>query len=111
MPSDEIQAEVERRAAALPDREARAAEALANEPRYMKLIQALCKAAGHELDRVTAGDPAFEYNGQQMMSWHFLTDRGHFHMADIGDKALMFKGHTAEVVCEIEAPDDQFGTE
>jgi hypothetical protein len=110
MTTDEIKAEVERRAAALPDREARAAQSLANEPRYMKLIRALCEAAGHELERVTAGDPAFEYNGQQMISWHFLTDKGHFHMADIDGKALMFKGHTDEVVCEIEAS-DEFGTE
>lgn len=109
--TEEMKAEVERRASALPNREERAEEALANEPRYMKLIRALCKAADHELDRVTAGDPTFEYNGQQMISWHFLTDKGHFHMADIDGKALMFKGHADEIVCEIDAPDDKFGTE
>lgn len=110
MTTDEMKAEVERRAAALPDREARAAKALANEPRYMKLIRALCKAAGHELDRVTAGDPTHKYNGRQMISWHFLTDQGHFHMVDIDSKALMFEGHSDEVVCEIEAS-EEFGTE
>jgi hypothetical protein len=109
MTTDEMKAEVERRAAALPDREARAAEALANEPRYMKLIRALCETAGHELDRVTGGDPTYEYNGQQMISWHFLTDKGHFHMVDVGGKALMFKGHSDELVCQIKAS-NEFGT-
>lgn len=106
MSREEMAAEVERRAAALTDREERAAAALANEPRFMKLIRALCEAAGHELDRVTAGDPSFEYEGEQTTAWHFLTDAGHFHMAEFNGKALMFRGHTDEIVCEIEVPDD-----
>ncbi len=109
MTTEQMKAEVGRRAAALPDRGERQAEALANEPRYMKLIRALCNASGHGLEHVTGGDPTFEYKGQQMISWHFLTDKGHFHMADIDGKALMFKGHSDEVICEIEATDEEFG--
>lgn len=105
----EMAEELRRRADAVPDREDRITAALAAEPRYMKVVRALCKAAGHELERVTAGDPTFEHDGQRMISWHFLTDKGHFHMADIDGKALMFKGHTDEVVCEIEVS-DAFGT-
>ncbi len=99
----EIAEEVEQRAQAIPDREARIAEALAAEPRYMKVIRALCASAGHELDRVTAGDPSGEYKGQPVLAWHFLTDQGHHHMVDLDGKAIMFKGDTEEVVCEIDA--------
>jgi hypothetical protein len=103
---DGMAEELRRRAEAIPDREKRIAAALAAEPRYMKVIRALCRAAGHELDGVTAGDPAYSHHGQRVMSWHFLTDKGHFHMADVGGKALMFRGHTDEVVCEIEATEE-----
>lgn len=44
----EMEAEVERRAAELPDREERAAKDLPNEPRFMKLVRARCSEAGHE---------------------------------------------------------------
>ena len=27
---------------------------------------------------MTAGDPAFEYEGARTIGWHFWTDRGHF---------------------------------
>ncbi|MCD9032428.1 DMP19 family protein [Luteimonas sp. Y-2-2-4F] len=102
---EQMEAEVERRAAALPDREAREAEARAGEPRYAKLIRALCAATGQTLDRVTAGDPAFAHAGQQTVAWHFLTDRGHFYMVDLGDRALMFDGGSNRLVHEIPVPE------
>jgi hypothetical protein len=58
---DKIAEELRRRVEAIPDREDRIAAARAAEPQYMKVIRALCAAAGHELDRVTAGDPTLEY--------------------------------------------------
>jgi hypothetical protein len=100
---EEIAEEIQSRSQALPDRQQRAATALANEPRFVKLIRALCTATNQQLDRITAGDPAFQYQGQQMISWHFLTDQGHFQLADINGKAIMLKGNTDDVVCEIEA--------
>ena len=45
-----------------------------------------------------------------MIAWHFITDQGHFHMADVGGKALMFRGRTDEIVYEIEAS-DEYGVE
>jgi hypothetical protein len=102
--ADEIKAEVARRGAALPDREERVRAALANEPRYLKLIRALITKAGHELSRVTAGDPTHEHNGQRVVAWHFLTDKGHHYMVDADGKAVMFNGTTKEVVTEVEAP-------
>jgi Domain of unknown function (DUF4375) len=104
MTADEIKAEVARRGAALPDREERARAALENEPRYFKLIRALIAKAGHELSRVTAGDPNHQHNGKIVVAWHFLTDKGHHYMVDADGKAVMFNGTTKEVVTEIDAP-------
>jgi hypothetical protein len=104
---EEMKEEVRRRGQALPDREQRVAEARANEPRYMKLIRALCERAGQKLERVTAGDPTRVHEGVRTLAWHFITDKGHHHMVDVGGKAIMFRGHsTTDRVCEIEAPDE-----
>jgi hypothetical protein len=104
MTAAEITAEIARRGAALPDREERMRAALENEPRYLKLIRALIAKAGHELSRVTAGDPNHQHNGQRVLAWHFLTDKGHHYMVDADGKAVMFDGTTKEMVTEIEAP-------
>lgn len=99
----EIEAEISQRIAAQPDRAVREAEARAAEPRLKKLIRALCVAAGQQFDRMTAGDPANKYQGEQIIAWSFLTNQGHHRMIDRNGRALMFKGHTEEIVCEIEA--------
>jgi hypothetical protein len=104
---EEMRVEVRRRAEALPDRDARIAEARANAPRFEKLIRALCEHAGLELDRITAGDPTRMHEGERTLAWHFLTDQGHHHMVESGGKAILFRGHsTTDRVCEIEAPED-----
>jgi hypothetical protein len=69
---------VERVAASVPDRAERRARARSEEPDYLKVVKALCARAGHAFDQVTAGDPAFEYDGVRTVGWHFWTDRGHF---------------------------------
>src|SRR5262249_54264075 len=105
--AEQMQEEVHRRAQAVPDRERRIAEARANEPRYMKLIRALCHRAVHELQRVTAGDPTRVHEGVRTVAWHFITDKGHHHMIDVAGKAIMFQGFsTTDRVCEVEAPDN-----
>lgn len=102
-----MQKEVRRRWQALPDRDRRVAEARANEPRYLKLIRALCQRAGHELEQVTAGDPTRVHEGVPTLAWHFITDKGHHHMIDSGGKAIMFRGHSpTDRVCEVEAPEE-----
>jgi hypothetical protein len=102
--ADEIKAEIARCGAALPDREERVRAALESEPRYMKLIRALIAEAGQELSRVTGGDPNYQHNGQRIVAWHFLTDKGHHYMVDADGKAVMFDGTTKAVVTEIDAP-------
>lgn len=104
MTAAQIKAEIARRGAALSDRQTRVRAARENEPRYLKLIRALIAKVGHELSRVTAGDPNHQHNGQRVVAWHFLTDKGHHYMVDADGKAVMFNGTTKEVVTEIEAP-------
>ena len=104
---EEMRREARRRGEAIPDRERRVAEARANEPRYMKLIRSLCNRAGHELRRVTAGDPTRVHEGTRTVAWHFITDKGHHHMVEADGKAIMFRGHsTTDCECEVEAPQD-----
>lgn len=103
MTVDEMKQEVKRRAQALPDRETRKARALANEPRYMKLMRALCEAAGHEFLHATAGDPTHEYDGKQTLAWHFITDKGHHYMVDADGKAMMFDGDSNEQIVSVDA--------
>ena len=103
--------EARRRGLALPDREQRIARARAGEPRYMKLIRALCECAGQELEVVTAGDPMHLHEGERTVAWHFITDKGHHHMVDAGGKAVMFQGHsTTDRVCEVDAPEEEDDT-
>lgn len=103
---EDMRREASRRGQALPDRERRVAEARANEPRYMKLIRALCDRAGQELDRVTAGDPTRVHQGERTLAWHFITDKGHHHMVEAGGRAIMFRGHsTTDRVCDVIAPE------
>lgn len=98
---DEMLAEVNRRAAAVPDRAARIARARASEPRDLQLIRRLCEEAGHELERRTAAS-LLSYEGEKRWGFFFRTDRGAHVMIDLGTKALMFPSsavhRTAEVV-------------
>lgn len=110
MSVDEMKSEIESRVAALPDRDEREAEALANEPRYAKLIRALCASVNQELSHITAGDPNHKHNGKPTLAWHFITDAGHHYMVDIGGRAFMYHGDSHNQLTEIEAG-EKYGSE
>ncbi|MCU5783672.1 hypothetical protein MA04_02972 [Alcanivorax balearicus MACL04] len=97
----DLEREITRRAEAIPNRAERIAQALNNEPDYMKRIRALCAEAGQALEQVTAGDPSHEYQGHTVLAWHFLTDRGHHFMVEADGKAMMFDGTSGTKVAEI----------
>lgn len=99
----EIGQEIARRAAAIPDRDRRIALAREREPRYVKLIRALCAKAGQTLSHVTAGDPNHKHDGRAILAWHFITDQSHHHMIEIDGKALMFRGHSGPLIAEIQS--------
>ncbi len=99
--ADELAAYIAQKAASLPDREARKTRKRAAEPRYMKLIRAMCAAAEQSLDRLTIADPAYVHEGQKFVAWHFITDQGHHFLVDTGERALMFNGTTKEVILDL----------
>jgi len=104
--ADELEAEARRRGAALPDRAIREAAAMAAEPRYLKLIRLLCEHAGQTLEQVTAADPKRIHDGEPTVAYHFVTDKGHHHMIDLGDRALMFHGDsTTDPVFQLGEPE------
>jgi Domain of unknown function (DUF4375) len=102
---EELEAEIVRRAEAVPDREERIAQARASEPRYYKLVRALCAQTGQELDDLTAGSPE-TYNGKSYLAWHFLTDQGHHYMIDTGELALMFNDDSRSPIATFSIPPD-----
>lgn len=103
---EDMRAEARRRGEALPDRDARKARALAERPRFERLIDALCKASRQELDRLTTIDPNAEWNGESVRAYHFLTDEGHHYMFELNGKAYMIEGKSKTEVCNIDAPPD-----
>lgn len=96
--------EVARRVALLPDLEKRRASALENEPYDVKLIRALAKKAGHELQEVIEVDPYHQHEGKQIVAWHFVTDKGQHYMLEVAGKALMFELEGDKKIAEIDAP-------
>jgi hypothetical protein len=100
--ADRVRLEIARRAAAVPDRERRIAEARAAEPELVTTIRALCARAGQELVRITAGDPSRVHEGAPATAWHFLTNEGHHHVVFADRRAILFRGSsTTAPVCEI----------
>ncbi|MFV0478456.1 MAG: DUF4375 domain-containing protein [Parahaliea sp.] len=105
-----MQERIKQISSTLPDREERIQQALAAEPRYYKVIRALCAQVGQQLERVTAGDPNYKYQGHETLAWHFLTEAGHHYMVEVDGSAIMFKGNSAKQLCRIEAG-SQYGTD
>ncbi len=81
----------------IPNLQERLQELANKQPRYVKLIVKLCQQAEHKLERITAGDPSHKYNGQQVLAWHFLTNKGHLYMLDFEEYAVMFDDNNNEV--------------
>jgi len=108
MESEEaMREEARRRGAALPDRAQRIAKAAANEYRHIKLMRALCKEAGQEFDRWTGSDKKYDYEGDQVIAYYFLTDEGGHHMIELDGRAIMLRNDSKDEVCSIDAPPDE----
>lgn len=102
--SDELNEEVARRVAMIPNLEARRKEALESEPRHMKLIRALAAEVGQQFSHVTATDPNYEHQGVKTAAWHFMTNQGQHYMIEVGGKALLYQTKTRSKIAEINAP-------
>ncbi|GGH96923.1 hypothetical protein ACFFGR_00245 [Arthrobacter liuii] len=90
----------------LPERQAQAdAAALEDAPDFEVIIRELCDVAGHELVRITMGDPNYLHYGEKTLAWHFSTDHGDFLMVEEDDEAFMINPETQEIVAAVEFED------
>jgi len=65
---------------------------------------ALSLEAGHTFSHATEGDPTHKHNGENVLAWHFITDKGHHYMVEADGRAIMYDGATRNPVAEIDAP-------
>ena len=87
----------------LAERQAEAAEeALENAPEFELIIRELCDVAGHDLQKITMGDPNYEHNGETVLAWHFTTDQGDFIMVEEDEEAYMISPSTKEIIAAVE---------
>lgn len=108
-----LAAHIAERVAQIPNLEERQTEAdeaeLENVPEFEAIIRELCDVAGHELEKITMGDPNFEHNGATVLAWHFGTDHGDFVMVEEDDEAFMINPETKEIVASVEfEEEDEF---
>lgn len=103
---EQLELHIAERVAQIPnlaERQAEAAEeALENAPEFELIIRELCDVAGHELQKITMGDPNYEHNGETVLAWHFITDHGDFIMVEEDDEAYMISPSTKEIVAAVE---------
>ena len=103
---EQLELHIAERVAQIPnlaERQAEAAEeALENAPEFELIIRELCDVAGHELQKITMGDPNYEHNGETVLAWHFTTDHGDFIMVEDDDEAYMISPSTKEIVAAVE---------
>lgn len=105
----ELAAHIAARVAEIPDLAERQAEADSeNTPEFEAIIGELCAVAGHELEKITRGDPNFEHNGKNVLAWHFTTDKGSFIMIEEESEALMINPETKDVIALLEFDEDEF---
>ncbi|MHA7303766.1 DMP19 family protein [Arthrobacter sp. TMN-49] len=104
--AQELEAHIAARVAGIPDLAQRQAEAeeaeLENASDFELIIRELCDVAGHELEKITMGDPNFEHDGETVLAWHFRTDKGEFIMLEDDDEAVMINPATQEVIATVE---------
>ena len=99
----ELAAHIADRVALIEDLEERRAEAeLEDAPEFELIIRELCDVSGHELVKITMGDPNHEHNGETVLAWHFTTDQGAFIMIDGDEEAVMIDPLTHDVLASVE---------
>ena len=96
-----MHAELARREAAIPDLAERKAEALAAEPRFMKLARAWCAESGEDFVRVNGGDPSHQYQGRELVAWYFRTSKAVRCLVELEGRGVVFDGETKQPLGEV----------
>ena len=101
--AEELAAHIATRVATVTDLEARRAEAeLEDAPEFEQVIRELCSVAGHELVKITMGDPNYEHDGANVLAWHFTTNKGEYIMIDDDIEAVMIDPQAKEIIATVE---------
>jgi hypothetical protein len=101
--AEELAAHIATRVATVTDLEARRAEAeLEDAPEFELVIRELCSVAGHELVKISMGDPNYEHNGEKVLAWHFTTNKGEYIMIDDDIEAVMIDPQAKEIIATVE---------
>ena len=101
--AEELAAHIATRVETVTDLEARRAEAaLEDAPEFELVIRELCSVAGHELVKISMGDPNYEHNGAKVLAWHFTTNKGDYIMIDDDIEAVMIDPQAQEVIATVE---------
>lgn len=102
----ELEEHIAARVAQVPNLGERQAEAAEDAPEFELIIRELCAMAGYKLEKITMGDPNFEFDGRTILAWHFTTDHGDFAMIEEDDEAFMINPETEEIIAAVEFEDD-----
>lgn len=103
---EQLEVHIAGRVALIPNLEERQAEAaeeaLESAPEFELIIRELCDVAGHELEKITMGDPNYQHNGETILAWHFTTDQGDFLMVEDDEEAYMISPESREIIAAVE---------
>ncbi len=92
------QAKLDELASLVPDVKAREEKAWEAAPDYLKQVLVLCEANDMTLDRITAGDPEQQVDGESVLAWHFLSDKGHFFMVEGDGEVVLYDDNAQEIL-------------
>jgi hypothetical protein len=101
MSDDALKKQIEVSAKAIPNRTQRIAKALADEPRYLKLIRLLCDSANLEFLYLTPSKPNETKKSDDASVWHFQTSQGPYYLSDNKSEAAIFNSDTQLQVAQV----------
>ena len=103
--ADEIDAELDRRIDAVPDRKKRPSQPAL---RVQRLMRALCAQVGQQpLERQQVLHSIHSDHDEITDRWYFSTEQGAYYLVDFDDRAVMFEAETDAVITEIDATHDR----
>jgi hypothetical protein len=97
-----IAKQIETSARAVPNRMQRIADALAKEPRHMKLIRLLCESAKLEFIELAPMDRQQFKASTVRATWQFNTVQGTYYLSDAKSEATLRNSTTHEIIASVQ---------
>jgi hypothetical protein len=105
MSDTDLTRQIEVSAKAVPNRLQRIAEALAKEPRHLKLIRLLCDSANLEFIDLAPRERVKLVVDSQASIWHFDTLQGAYYLADSQSEAAIFESNSHAKAASLQIED------